>query len=109
MEHKKNMDSNTATLLIQKDIETINKSIGKIETLLGVYATKQELAAAMKEVEYLVYKEIGKLENKLDPITNDLKSRKLDRGRLYWLVMASFVSGMSTLVFTILSKVELIK
>jgi len=109
-------DDNTKTAVaiatMQRDIAFINTSMIEIKTLLNVYATKQELAASMKEVEGLVYKfdsramnsikDIDvKIENQLAPIIEDMDNRKKDRKTMSWYVIAALIAGVFNLVFTI--------
>lgn len=109
-------DDNTKTAVAiattQRDIAFINTSITEIKTLLAVYATKQELAASMKELEGLVYKfdsramnsikDIDvKIENQLTPIIEDMDNRKKDRKTMSWYVIAALIAGTINLIFTL--------
>lgn len=97
------MNDKIAIATIQKDIEYIRASILKMETLLSVYATKQELSASIKEVESLIYKENSLIKNELKPVIDDMKNRKSDRNRLFWMVVASLVTGVGNIVFNYLT------
>lgn len=97
-----NMKEQIAIATIQKDIEYIRASLLEMKTLLGVYATKQELAQSMKEVEQLVYKVEKKLEDRLEPIAEDMQNRKKDRNKMLYYVIAAFLAGAGNFIFTVI-------
>jgi hypothetical protein len=97
----KTLDDQIAIAGIQKDIEYIRASISEMKSLLSVFATKQELAASMKEVEGLVYNVERKFKAEIAPIAEDMQSRKSDRRRMLWYVVGAFLASTGGLLFAL--------